>query len=377
MWLLFLLVFLVLFMASIFNTNTQKGARNYILFIFTVFAVLIMFRASTVGNDTEDYLKLFKFIASDNIKSFINDSRYEAGYIYLNKLLSNISTDPQILLIVTGLFTAISFGRFIYKYSAIPWFSAYMFLTLQYYDLSLSGIRQILSISILLFSFDFLINRKLIWFVLTVILAVYFHSSAAMFMLIYIIVLLKKSNYFYPISGVIAVAVFVMFSRLFSIIGRVFPNYVKYLTTEGTSYTNSATLAVTLMLALWIILFGISFYINSMSKFKDDVDNLDKDRYFLLLNDKNMNNVHEIGVWLGVIMLFLALQGTILNRFKYIYSVSMLIYYPNALAKITNQRDRAILLMGSCIIFLLYIVIIYIFRPEWQSSYPYSFFWQK
>lgn len=377
MWLFYILSFAIIIMGIISKTN--KASKRYIFVIFGFLGILMMFRSINVGNDTDQYTKIFNAIAQvDDTKVFVENSRYEVGYIYLNRLLSFISNDAQILFIFTGFITAFSFGRFIYKYSMLPWMSAFMFLTLQFFDLSMSGVRQILSIAILLFSYDFIIKRKPIKFLLVVLLATTIHTSAIMFLILYPLATIKITKKFYWISGTVTIAVFIGFRYLIPLIGRVFPQYINYLTREGNSYTNNATLAVFLMLGLWLILFFIAEAADRKKKQINDEDLISakKTGGQIVCSEVTALNVHKIAVWLSILMLFLALQASILNRFKYIYSVSMLILYPNALSHIKDGKSRNILITGSCLVFFVYIMVIYIFRPEWQSTYPYTFFWQ-
>lgn len=336
-----------------------------------------MFRSVNVGNDTAEYARLYYYFSQvENLQYDIANTRYEIGYIYLNRLLNIFSSDAQILFIVTGFITAFSFARFIYKYSRLPWMSAYMFMTLQFFDLSMSGVRQILSIAILLFSYDFVINRKFVNFFLIVMLATSIHTSAIMFLVIYPLAMIKYKKNFYLISGILAITTFLGFKYLIPLIGRIFPQYINYFIREGSSYTNKATLAVYLMLTLWLVMFFVAKMAYNKKEAMNDknlISTIHTDSQSLYSNYLYFN-VHEIAVWLSVLMLFFALQATILNRFKYIYSVSMLIFYPNALAQLKNKKIRFIMIAGSCFVFIIYILIIYVFRPEWQSTYPYTFF---
>lgn len=381
MWLFFLLIFFVLATAVLISTKRTKGAKIYLKITFFMFGILLMFRAINVGNDTDQYTYIFNNISqASNIQSYITNSRFEIGYIYLNKLLSLISDNPQIIFIITGAFTALSFGRFIYKYSELPWMSTFMFLTLQFFDLSMSGVRQIVSITILLFSYDFIVKRKFIKFLLLVLLASTIHTSAILFLIIYPLTSKLKGKKFYIVSTITCIGIFLGFQYIIPFIGKMFPQYIKYLTNDASSYSTSPKLAIFLMLALWLIMFIIAKKANIKNQF-NKVSNMTENSRVITKTFysqvEKINSIHEVAVWMGIIMLFLALQGTILNRFKYIFSVSMLVYYPNALLKIKNGNDRVILITGSCIVFFLYIVIIYVFRPEWQSTYPYSFFWKN
>lgn len=377
MWLLYVLVALTLFPPLILNTKSKRGSATYLAIFFSVFAFLMMFKGSTVGNDTNTYLTLFDDIASyTDVRFYIKDSRYETGFIYFNRFISRFTDNAYAIFMVTGPFIAFSFAHFIYKYSKMPWMSTFMFLTLQFYDLSFSGLRQILSISILLFSYDFLIKRKLAPFILLVFVATSFHTSAIAFLLLYPFTFLKQTRGFYGVSAGITVVMSVFFSIIMRILEKIFPQYLKYFEEDGTSFKTSPTLACTLMIVLWLTLLVISELCKEESIFKTH-NNVNKISGEVLLKTTTTDDVLRLSIWFGIIMLFLSLNGTILNRFKYVFTVPIIAYYPNAVMQIKNPKHKAFLLFGSCIVFLTYILIIYTYRPEWQSTYPYSFFWQE
>jgi len=372
MWLFYFLVFLVFFVYALCS-NLRNGEKFYLFIMFGIFGILMMFRGETVGNDTDRYIDIFNVVRkTSNLQTFIESSRYEKGYIYLNWVLSLISDNPQILFIVTGAFTAFSFGRFIYKYSINAWMSVLMFLTLQFFDLTLTGVRQIVAIAVLLFSYDYLISRKLWRFLLLVFIASTIHTSTILFLIFYPLTSKKRGAFFYISSTAIAVFIYVSFRLILPIAGRLFPQYLKYLEGEGGSYSIEPKLGVFLMLALWLILFVCAkvFGREQPSDISDDISQNGS------MPSQNVNYVHEIAVWMGIIMLFLALQGTILNRFKYIFSVPIIVYFPNML-KTMDIGTRRIITIATCIVFILYSIIIYTYRPEWQSTYPYTFFWQE
>lgn len=365
-WLLFLV-----FCINTFTKKLRNADKRYISVMFIVLATMMMFRSMYVGNDTYKYVTLFEEISkTNNLDSYIESSRYETGFVYLCRLLSYIWNDPQILFIVTGAFTAFAFGRFIYKYSDIPWMSVLMFLTLQFFDLSLSGVRQILSVSMLLFAYDYMIDRKLLKFSLIVLLASTIHGSAVMFFLLYPLTAKKRGVSFFAVSIGVAVCIFVGFDILIKGVEVIFPQYVKYLTGDSKSYSSSATVASFFMFLLWL-----AVYVAGTGYAKKYVE-----RSGLSAEAENrkiyIDSVHEIAVWMGVIMLFLSMQGTILNRFKYIFSVPIIVYYPNMLKNISQRPIQQTIIFISCMVFIAYISIIHTFRPEWQSSFPYTFFWE-
>lgn len=377
MWLFYTLAVCILVLGAIINTNSKKGSALYLCIVFTVYAFLLMFKAPSVGNDTATYIKLFNEIASyDKVSNFLADSRYEAGFVYLIRIISRVFTDPQFLFIITGPFIAFSFGRFIYKYSRLPWMSAYMFLTLQFFDLSFSGIRQIISIAILLFAYDFLIKRQPIQFFSIVFLAATIHTSAVLFLFLYPFTSLKQTRNFYLISAGIGIAGAISFEAILRIAETVFPQYLKYFTENGTSFKSSPTLACALLLVLWIVLLLISELFKRGSIFRKAPEVAPGDAK-IILHSTSTDDVLRLSIWFGIIMLMLSLNGTILNRFRYVFSVPIITYYPSAIADLDLAKNRTLMYVGSCAVFLAYILIIYTYRPDWQSTFPYSFFWQK
>jgi len=251
-----------------------------------------------------------------------------------------------------------------------------MFLCLQFFDLAMSGVRQILSVAILLFAYDFLIDRKFIRFLALVLLAASIHTSAIAFLLIYPFVGKRRKRSFYFWSIVVAGLIFVGFSYFMRFIEMLFPQYTHYLTNEsGASYTAGATVAVALQLALWLIIFIFSFLYGK--KMREESPKYRLRTRAILENRKiYVNSVHELTMWFGVLALFLSLHGTILTRFKFVFASSLLLYFPNMLSNVKRQNERDLVSYVSGAVFVLYSVIIYTFRPEWQSTYPFHFFWE-
>lgn len=371
MALFFVLAFLFLVLAVLIKTNNPRGAKKYLMIVFVILGCFMMFRNSTVGNDTSTYLGYFDAIAyAPSLKAYLASSRLEAGYVLLNKVLSYISKDNQIILIFAGFFTAFSFGRFIYKYSEIPYLSALMFLTFQFFDLSMSAVRQSLAVAILLFAYDYLIDRKPLKFTAIVILATFIHTSSVMCLILYPLSNKNHRKSFYFISLLVSIIVMFSFTSFYPLINAVFPQYMHYFTSTNSEYgfSNTIKLAVVVMLILWICLFLISTTIDDRYVRRLAISNT------TVQLDQDYERVFKIATWLSVLMLVLGFRGTILERFKYIYSSAILVYYPNSLNK-ARGNNRLILVLGSCVVFIAYAAVLYILRPEWQSTYPFSFFW--
>ncbi len=378
MFYFYLLIFLTLFLAIFIKTREKQGAAVYLFIMFLIIGLLMCFRNKEVGNDTTTYLRFFRnILETTDFKAFVETNRFEKGFIYFTALLTKISTDRQILLIVSGIIVCISFGRFFYKYSELPWLSVYMFLTLQFFDLSMSGLRQILAISILLFSYDFLIQKRFWPFLFICLLAASFHTSAIVFIVLFPLVYFKPGRFFYLFTAAFGLFGAVFFGRFLNVIFGVFPQYMQYFLGDGRSFTNQPTLAGALMLALFTVLIIISVFCRGgINKGKQPVlSEHNKGEIVQSFSDKD--DIMLISIWLGIIMLLLSMNASILNRFKYVFAAPIMVYYPNSIMRLKNESSRMFLIAGSCLVFFAYIFIIYTLRPEWQSTFPYAFYWQE
>lgn len=114
MLLYFILVIYILLLGLYLSSGKESDLKQriYLYLTFGLLTVLAALRAETVGNDTIEYLRLFENISITKDLSYFSP-RFEIGYVYLNKILSLISYNPQIILIVTSSLIMYGFMRFI------------------------------------------------------------------------------------------------------------------------------------------------------------------------------------------------------------------------------------------------------------------------
>lgn len=110
----------------------QSNCRNkriYVFFISIWFFILAAFRAVTIGVDTRQFASAYQSIASDGTLDF-DKYRYEHGFVVLCFLLSRLTSNYQLLLIVVALFLTIGTGLFFYYFSTDVSMSFFLFVTL-------------------------------------------------------------------------------------------------------------------------------------------------------------------------------------------------------------------------------------------------------
>lgn len=183
-WGLFILILFCFFLVG-----EKSKYINVVFFILIICEILIGgLRNLSVGTDTAHYIEIFQSITSDNCLNldsyaFVTnrDSLFWIvyGYIYL------FFKGYTILFFIHSLIHWL-FVYFSIKDIASNCFLAILvFISFRYSDLHLSGMRQGLSLAIVMFSFRYVIKRDLLKFCCLVLLAMLIHKSSLIFLPVY------------------------------------------------------------------------------------------------------------------------------------------------------------------------------------------------
>jgi len=317
--------------------------------------MLFALRGSTIGNDTHEYIRIFNEISTQGDSKF-EFGRYETGFIYLNYLLKSWHDDAQIIFVVAGLFIYYSFGRFILKYSKMPWLSLFLFFTYGLFTFTFTALRQGMAMAICLFAFEALMKGKNIRFVLIVIFATFFHSTAIVFLLASLCKFLKPNGKTFVLSYISAAVLLIAFTAVLNYIFQMLPMYEHY--TSG-SYIGEMGIAAFLYSFLSSV---ILFFTYSVVKKTKSLSRIDAYGMIMIL--------------LAVILYIVSIKANIFDRMAIYFNMFAIIILPNAINLLKGQK-QLLAITTSIIVFFAYQAIIISYRPEWISIYPYSFYWQK
>ena len=177
---LYLMLSGILIMLTRFPLKWRK-----IFFGINAFIVMIIvagLRSPYVGTDIMGYLQAINFASHKEFSFIINYDEepfhFEHGYLIFTRLLGLLEIDETTFLFIIGSFIYAPTLIFFYKYSANMPVSVACYCCLQFYGLSLSAVRQMLAISIVLLCVPYLLERqKVKWFV-GIIVAMLFHVTA-------------------------------------------------------------------------------------------------------------------------------------------------------------------------------------------------------
>lgn len=179
----------------LFLRKEVKNGKKYFLitsgFILFLYAAL---RAHTLQPDLETYVRVYKYYARYSfleILEIFNPDFKDPTYYFSGWLFSRIFLDPQWWLAFIGVVYIAVIAVLIYKESNNPLLSLLALLSLEYFEFSLSGLRQTLAMSITTLAFFSLKDRKPWKFLFLVIMASLFHRSALIFLIAYPIATMK------------------------------------------------------------------------------------------------------------------------------------------------------------------------------------------
>lgn len=379
MFIYLVLMTIILAVGCFFKVNSTKTKQLvFLISVFTILAITASLRSYNVGIDTEQFYRNYMII---NVAGWENSSvlRYEFGFFALCKILNYISTDPQLLIIVSSCFICFSVGRFIYKNSNDVIFSSFLFISLNIFSMYLNVMRQAIAISIILFAIEFLKKpniKNIIIYILIVILAMQFHNSAIVMIIPLFFTRLKYTNISFIATIIASAASFVLSSFLWNIMIKLFPSYSEYSNSVFTE-SNYFAAAINALICIFILISGLAFAGKNIRS--------QKETKALLINFETPGNngklilSYDINAYLlsfALIFLVLTMRMTLFNRFSIYFTIFYITWIPNIAQSMTIKKDKAFLTFILTVFTLAYFLVVAIFRPEWYGVVPYQFFWE-
>lgn len=205
-------IFLILFIGYFFyqrsvliKTASNTYRKRYIVIISIILILQSGLRHVAVGEDTYTYYLGFKDIAlmswANVEQSFWEYFRFsvgkDPGFLIFQKLFQILTVDFQWFLLFIAVLFFISFGVFLYKNtsSISDCIIAYVVYSVMFYTFySYTGLRQTIAMSTILLSYELIKKRKLLSFIICILLASLIHKSALIFFLFYVLTYIRSTK---------------------------------------------------------------------------------------------------------------------------------------------------------------------------------------
>lgn len=312
------------------NTERYQLLRYIVLLVIVFIFVIVSGFRSNIG-DTSSYKHSYHLLSQNPV---INLEGKDIGFTVLQLVLINISTDPQILILVTSLITQTFNILTLYTYKNLYELQLYMYITSGYWLTSMNGIRQAMAASIVFISTRFLIKGNFLYYFLVIIIASSFHSSAMLMIPIYFIVREKPWSKRIWKLIILLIVSFVFYdvfeSILYKLLEETFYSGYKDYEAGGSSFTRAVVSLIPVIL---------SYY------FREDIDRIwPQSRIFI-----NMSLINSI-------ILCFSMYNWIFARLTYYFQLYNFILLPFIISILPNFKERRILYYGFllCYFFFMY-----------------------
>lgn len=354
MWLAYFIVLYPLIISAIFfgHGKTHNSTKKiYLLVVSLPLIILSSLRTARGGCDTAIYLSIFNEICDGDNPVF-----FEFGFTLLLKIISIFTHDGHIMLFIINVITFLLFGRFILKYSSCVWLSFFLFIGMEIFDQSMNLIRQILALSIIVNSFDFLVQKKYFKFLSIVLFASLFHSTAILFIFAILLNQLKLSRSIIIIYIISIPILVVLSSTIIYTIMTKLHIYEKYLTSDAFGIVEEPKTACILHLLISMSIFFFCYYFGKHIK---------KSK-----NDELMTKL----LIMGALFWAASVNFSTIGRAALYYDVFSIIIVPNILFKLKLKTNILIISSAFLVLFIIKYFVIAYMRPGWFAIYPYEFY---
>lgn len=351
------------FLIGILYIVFQKRKGTYIFICIFMIFLLFSLRDFSVGTDTENYIRIYEtqtiLRVNHLIERFPDISLLLGDYLYFiySWVLLHLGITARGFIVVTALVMLIPVFFLLKKYSRHPLVSIFSFMTIGQMTLLMSAFRQGLAIAISIFALKYLIEKKTIKFFLIVLVAAGVHVTVLIMLPAYFLIIFfqnkkpEASMIIFTVSGILGSgALIIVLSKLN--LGVRFGSYIE----NNVVKTNPLVLVMYLLLA---------FIYVALRKFN---------KIYIKNKESNDDRIIFVMFCIGIGILALSLQNTIISRFSYYFLTGLPIIVDRIVDMQYNQKIRAVTILICLFIEISYFY--YTIPGSYLGVADYTFFWQ-
>lgn len=346
---LLMISMILVFVLETGKNKNEKKRKRYCFIIGILLFLVAAIRGISVGSDVGQYRRIFELCKQlswgDLFSRYIN----EPGFYILCKSVGLITNDFQILLAIVGAIYAVAISVFIFKNSYNCMISFLMLIPFQFYSFSLSGLRQTVALSVVLAGFSYVKQRKLVKYLISILIAFVFHNTAILGVFIFFLYQVnptKRVRVFFFFM----VLVFFWFKRQIIEFGLSLSEKYTYLGVSSSGVGTAATLILYVAILALYVMFGENKNIPA--------------------GEKSYETIMMAGILFQILVPY---QPTIFRLAMYFQMFNVLAVPVIVSSKSLTIESRRI---AISLFILLMFVMYYGFTYYSADVNPYMFFWQ-
>ena len=226
MWPYYLLIFIPLlfeFLELIIQSNygsfSKKKSSNFsIALFFFIWGVMLACRSTYCGRDLGNYKYFFDIVSGLSLEDVFFLSPIEKLYYVFNWVVAQIYPDFRLFIVITSVLCTCITGWFYKRESSYAPLTILLFATNACFSMFYSGLRQSLAMLFIVPAYYFTKEKKLIFFILTVLVALNLHSSSIIIFILYPIFHMQIKNKDFPFVILLITIFFIFKVPLFYIL---------------------------------------------------------------------------------------------------------------------------------------------------------------
>lgn len=334
--------------AVLFSFLEDKGLKGGLFIAFTLIFLFSAFRYN-YGNDYQSYIDAFSEINAVDWASILDqETHFEPGWVLLCKIFGPFGFFGLIFFL--SLINSIVFYKFIKK--NVPrnfyWLAVFILLfSPNFFLIQLSVMRQNLAILVFLFSTRYILQKKIIYYLLCVALAFSFHTSAIIILPAYILGIFNfKINKGFVVLALVSYVVFIFMAN--AVLKPMIDSLVESFHEGYGMYDKKGDVSTGLGLIFNIALFTL---------------------VLLMFNyaEKDERLIFKLSICSFLILPF-ALQIELITRLGYYYEIFHVFLFALIAFHIRNQIIRYSITCIYCM-FVLYQFYAFHQSPIWKDYY--------
>lgn len=316
--------FIVLGLVVILSLLVERSKSNALLsniYYFSIFIILLLFgglRNSTVGADTNGYVRRFQQLTTNSFwEIFDEETSVELGYRILEYFSSILSSEYYSLLLVTigfALFFQLKGIKLISKNASI---SIFVFITFGVYTYVFNGTRQAIAGAIFLYAIYYITTGELKKYIACIALAFLFHNSIVLALPLYFLFRRSFTPRLLVLLGLSSILAILFFQTIVDYSGVINERYATYNDIEATG---GGTLTISFLLMS-------SFFI----WFRSKVDLSSRKHYDIFLN------MFLVGTLAFAIVYFTGAYVEI-TRSAFYFTLSAIFIWPIIFKNMSNKQ---------------------------------------
>lgn len=322
-------IFLYCLFLFILGGDSKEKKFLYLVLTLPVLIFIHSFINPLTITDLPAYKEGFRDVSSFNIfnikdiEIFQSFYKFEYGFIFLLKVVSLLTNDFVIFLCLSScLYLGINSALFL-RYSSNICVSILVLLVV-FFDQSTFVLRQYLSIAVVMLSIPAVIDRKLVRFLIIMVVAFLLHKSSLIWAFIYFFYGVKKEWKIVLSLGLGTIALSVMCNNLSFLNNQFSLGYSSYIDGARSDHANYVQFFVSL-----------SMFVVYIAVLKRKIWN------------EGINKLCTLSIFVLVVMSLIGTNIGILSRFVLVFETSLLFIIPKVYVSIKNRVMRTLYLFFS------------------------------